>query len=72
MYLIPDHELMNLVESIFCDCVGMVRKAYWTKDVKKIMDNNQNKEITFEKFLALNGKVNLDHEGTSIEVTNEV
>jgi hypothetical protein len=38
MYFIPDHELMNLVENLFCDCIGMVRKAYWTKDVKKIMD----------------------------------
>ena len=36
------------------------------------MDNNTKKEISFEKFLALNGKVNLDEEGMSIEVTNEV
>ena len=72
MYFIPDHELMNLVESLFCDCIGMVRKAYWTRDVKKIMDQNSNKDITFENFLALNGKVDLEKEGTSIDLTSEV
>ena len=50
----------------------MVRKAYWTKDVKKIMDKNSNKEISFEKFLALNGNVNLEQEGTSIDLTDEI
>jgi len=60
MYFIPDQELMNLVENLFCDCIGMVRKAYWTKDVKKIMDQNLNKDISLDNFLSLNGKVDLD------------
>jgi|LauGreDrversion4_2_1035121.scaffolds.fasta_scaffold40723_6 hypothetical protein len=72
MYLIPDHELINTMESIFCDGVGMVRKAYWTKDVKKIMDNNSKKDISFKNFLALNGNVDLNQEGTSIDLTDEV
>jgi len=60
MYFIPDQELMNLVENLFCDSIGMVRKAYWTKDVKKIMDQNLNKDISLDNFLSLNGKVDLD------------
>ena len=72
MYFLPQHELINLLENLFCDCIGMVRKAYWTKDIKKITDQNSNKDISLDKFMLLNGKVDLDQEGTSIDVTKEI
>ena len=61
-----------MVELIFNGSVGMVQKAYWTKDYRSV--RQENRSITLEKLLSISNDkgatpVNFDKEGTSIEVT---
>ena len=46
MYFWPSHELYNQIEHVFTDRIGMVHRAFWTKNLeqlqRKIQDVKEN------------------------------
>jgi hypothetical protein len=61
------------VEQAFNNSVSAVYKAYWTQDVKTLLAEDQNYEITLEELLRANqSEIDFDEEGKSIELTQEI
>jgi hypothetical protein len=51
----PRHELMSIIEYIFNGSVSMVYKAFWSRDISKVEEDNEAYQTSLKHLIQLKG-----------------